>query len=130
MRIAVACEPGNILLGPFRKGSELSIWEIVDGKVVSQRSVVQGGGCCGGLARSVAGVDVVLCSGIGHGAMNHLIEQGTPVARPNDEGIAAADAVQLWLSGAYDRFFVASDDCQNEGCRDGHGHTHEHAHHS
>ena len=128
MKIAVACEAGSLALGPFRKGSDLSIWEVVNGQVVSRQSVVQGGGCCGGLARSVCDVDVVLCSGIGHGAMNHLVEQGTPVARPNVEGIAALDAVKLWLSGAHDRFFVASDDCQHEGCGDGQGPSHEHNH--
>jgi len=128
MKIAVAIEPGTLALGPFRKGSELSIWDVADGKVVSRQSIVQGGGCCGGLARSVYGVDVVLCSGIGHGAMNHLIDQGKQVARPDVEGIAAAEAVQLWLSGAHDRFFVASDDCQKEGCGDGHGHEHERHH--
>lgn len=128
MKIAIACEPGSTTLGPFRKGSDLSIWEVVDGNVVSQQGVVQGGGCCGGLARSVNGVDLVLCSGIGHGAMNHLLEQGTPVARPDVERIAAAEAVKLWLSGAHNRFFVASDDCQHDGCRDGHGHQHDHDH--
>lgn len=129
MKIAVAREPASPILGPFRKGVDLSIWEIVDGKVVSQQSVVQAGGCCGGLARSVHGVDVVLCSGIGHGAMSHLVEQGTPVARPIVEGITASEAVELWLTGAYDRFFVASDDCQHEGCSDGRGHHHAPDHH-
>jgi predicted Fe-Mo cluster-binding NifX family protein len=123
MKIAVANEPGTPALGPFRKGSDLSIWEVVDGKVVSKQSVPQAGGCCGGLARSVCGVDVVLCSGIGHGAMSHLVEQGTAVARPDLEGIATVEAVELWISGAYERFFVASDDCQHQGC---HPHEGEH----
>ena len=124
MKIAVACEPGSKVLGPFRKGSDLSIWDVVDGKVNSQQSVAQGGGCCGGLARSVHGVDLVLCSGIGHGAMGHLVEQGTPVARPVADGLDAKEAVGLWLSGAREQFFVASDDCEHGGCHDGHAHEH------
>lgn len=128
MKIAVASEPGSSTLGPFRKGSDLSIWEIVERRVVSKQVVPQIGGCCGGLARSVHGVDLVLCSGIGHGAMNHLVEQGTAVARPDIDGIAVEEAVQLWVSGALDRFFVASDDCQHQGCHDGHQHSHEGEH--
>lgn len=124
MRIAVAREPGSPVLGPFRKGSDLLIWEVAGGEVVAEQTVVQAGGCCGGLARSVHGVDVVLCSAIGHGAMNHLVEQGTPVARPVTNDMDAKRAVQLWLAGAFDRFFVASDDCQHDGCNDGHHHEH------
>ena len=124
MKIAVACEAGSPILGPFRKGSDLSIWEMVDGQLVSQQSVVQAGGCCGGLARAVFGVDIVLCSAIGHGAMNHLVEQGTPIARPNAQNFNAEDVVKLWLSGARDQFFVASDDCHQEPCHDGHDHEH------
>jgi len=124
MKIAVACEPGSPILGPFRKGSDLFIWEVQSGHVTSRQNVVQAGGCCGGLARAVVGVDVVLCSGIGHGAMNHLVEQGTPVARPNAQDMNAEDVVKLWLSGARDQFFVASDDCHQEPCHDGHDHEH------
>jgi predicted Fe-Mo cluster-binding NifX family protein len=124
MKIAVACEPGRSTLGPFRKGSDLSICEVVGGQVVSQQSVAQGGGCCGGLARSVMGVDVVLCSGIGHGAMNHLIEQGTPLARPTVGALDAMQALELWLSGAHDKFFVASDDCGRQDCEPGSDHNH------
>jgi predicted Fe-Mo cluster-binding NifX family protein len=122
MKIAVACEPGTPILGSFRKGSDLSIWEVVDGQILSRHSIIQAGGCCGGLARDVLGVDLVLCSGIGHGAMNHLVEQGTPLARPNADGMNAEVAVKLWLSGARDQFFVASDDCHKEPCHDGRDH--------
>jgi len=124
MKIAIACETGSSILGPFRKGSELSICDVADGQIVSRQVLVQGGGCCGGLARSVFGVDLVLCSGIGHGAMHHLVEQGTPVARPNADGVDASEAIRLWTSGAREKFFVASDDCQHEACSDGHHHEH------
>ncbi|HEY5957250.1 MAG TPA: NifB/NifX family molybdenum-iron cluster-binding protein [Polyangiaceae bacterium] len=124
MKIAVACEPGSLVLGPFRKGSDLFIWEVEDGEITSRQTVVQAGGCCGGLARAVFGVELVLCSGIGHGAMHHLVEQGTPVARPNAEGMSAEIGVKLWLSGARDKFFVASDDCQHGGCNGEHHHDH------
>lgn len=124
MKIAVACEPGSPILGPFRKGSDLFIWEVEGGQITSRQNVVQAGGCCGGLARAVFGVDLVLCSGIGHGAMNHLVEQGTPVARPNAAGMDAEAVVKLWQSGAREQFFVASDDCHQEPCHDGHDHEH------
>ncbi len=74
---------------------------------------------------------MVLCSGIGHGAMHHLVEQGTPVAQPREDSLDAEKVVQLWLSGANDRFYVASDDCAHPagscGGREHHPHdAHEH----
>lgn len=126
MKIAVACEPGSPVLGPFRKGSDLFIWEVESGKITSRQTVVQAGGCCGGLARAVAGVELVLCSEIGHGAMNHLVEQGTPVVRPSFDCMNAEVGVMLWLSGAREQFFSASDDCRHESCHEGHTHEHEH----
>lgn len=113
MRIAVCCLPGASSLGPFGRGSDLFIWEVADGAIVNRQTIRQEGGCCGGLAHSVRGVDVVLCSGIGHGAMHHLVEQGTPVAQPRDESLEAEKVVQLWLSGANDQFYVAAGDCSH-----------------
>jgi predicted Fe-Mo cluster-binding NifX family protein len=124
MKIAIACEPGSPILGPFRKGSDLFIWEVESGHITARQNIVQAGGCCGGLAKAVFGVDIVLCSGIGHGAMNHLVEQGTPVVRPNNVGMEAETVMKLWLSGAREQFFVASDDCNQKPCHDGHHHEH------
>jgi predicted Fe-Mo cluster-binding NifX family protein len=124
MKIAIACEPGSPILGPFRKGSDLFIWEVENGHITVRQNIVQAGGCCGGLAKAVFGVELVLCSGIGHGAMNHLVAQGTPVARPNNVGMEAEAVMQLWLSGAREQFFVASDDCNQEPCHAGHHHEH------
>jgi predicted Fe-Mo cluster-binding NifX family protein len=129
MKIAVCCSPGAPTLGPFGRGSDMFIWEVVDGSVVNRHTIRQEGSCCGGLARSVRGVDVVLCSGIGHGAMHHLVEQGTPVAQPKQESLNAEDVVQLWLTGASERFFVAADDCCHPAGSCGAGEHQEHEAH-
>jgi len=113
MKIAVCCLPGKSALGPFGRGSDLFIWEVADAAIVNRKTIRQEGGCCGGLASSVRGVDIVLCSGIGHGAMHHLVEQGTPVAQPRDESLDAEKIVHLWLSGASDQFYVAAGDCSH-----------------
>ena len=123
MKIAVCCLPGESTLGPFGRGSDLFIWEVANASVVNRQAIRQEGGCCGGLASSVRGVDIVLCSGIGYGAMRHLVEQGTPVAQPSDGPLDAEKVVQLWLSGQSDRFHVAASDCGHpaESCGgDGH----------
>ena len=127
MKIAVCCLPGTSSLGPFGRGSDLFIWEVADGAIVNRQTVRQQGGCCGGLARSVDGVDVVLCSGIGHGAMHHLVEQGTPVAQPKDDSLDAEKVVQLWLSGASDSFCVEAGDCGHpaRSCGTDERHNHE-----
>lgn len=129
MKIAVSCLPGVSTLGPFGRGSDLFIWEIAEGAIVARETVRQQGGCCGGLASSVRGVDVVLCSGIGHGAMRHLVEQGTPVAQPKQESLDAEKVVQLWLGGANDQFYVAADDCAHPAASCGGGGHHEHEAH-
>lgn len=129
MKIAVCCMPGASALGPFGRGSDLSIWDVQDGAIVDRQTVRQEGGCCGGLASSVRGVDVVLCSGIGRGAMNHLVEQGTPVALPMEASLEAEMVVQMWLSGATDRFYVAIDDCGHPAGSCGHGEHHSHGAH-
>ena len=127
MKIAVCCSPGVSTLGPFGRGSDLFIWEMADGGIVNRQTVRQQGGCCGGLAHSVAGVDVVLCSGIGHGAMRHLVEQGTPVAQPKDDTLDAEKVVQLWLSGVGDQFYVEAGDCGHpeRSCGGDEHHNHE-----
>jgi predicted Fe-Mo cluster-binding NifX family protein len=126
MKIAVASAPGSEALAPFGRGSDLSIWRLQGSTVVERTPVRQDGGCCGGLARSVLGVDVVLCTNIGHGAMSHLVEQGTAVACAKRDGLAAEEVVRLWLSGARDEFFVAARDCDHTGCGGEHEHPHQH----
>lgn len=129
MKIAVCCTPGASTLGPFGRGSDLFIWDVEGTTIVNRQTVRQQGGCCGGLAQSVLGVDVVLCAGIGHGALNHLVEQGTPVAMPQEEPIDAEAVVRLWLSGADDKFYVAAGGCGHPaGSCGADGHHEEHAH--
>lgn len=127
MKIAVCCLPGTSTLGPFGRGSDLFIWEVAHGAIVNRQTVRQEGGCCGGLASSVRGVDVVLCSGIGHGAMHHLVEQGTPVAQPREDSLDAEKVVHLWLSGASELFYVAAGDCGHptRSCGTDEHHNHE-----
>ena len=124
MKIAVCCSPGTSMLGPFGRGSDLSIWSIAGTSVMSREVVRQQGGCCGGLAHSVLGVDLVLCSAIGQGALNHLEEQGTALAMPREESMVADAVVQLWLNGERDRFHVAAGECGHPAgsCCDGDHH--------
>lgn len=126
MKIAVCCESGGSSLAPFGRGAEVSIWTVEGTNIVGREAVNPQGGCCGGLARSVAGVDVVLCSAIGYGAMGHLVEQGTSVAMPVEPGGNAEDVMRLWLSGASDRFHVQAGECGHPagGC-----HSDDHLHH-
>lgn len=128
MKIAVACEANKSVLGPFRKGSEISIWHVSGTEVTGREPLAPTEGCCGALAQSVRGVNLVLCSGIGHGAMNHLVEQGTEVVRPLAGALEASEAVALWLRGAREAFYVASDDCSHTGACSG-DHDHGHGHH-
>lgn len=111
MKVAVCCMSGGSTLAPFGRGSDLFIWDVEGTTIVNRQTVRQQGGCCGGLAQSVFGVDVVLCAGIGQGALNHLVEQGTPVAMPHEVSADAEAAVRLWLSGANDQFYVAAGEC-------------------
>jgi predicted Fe-Mo cluster-binding NifX family protein len=125
MKIAIARHPHSTTLGPFGQGSELDILELRDGQVVATQPVKQTGGCCGGLAMLVRGADVVLCDGIGHGALHHLTEQGTPVARPKQSPSEVNDVVRLWLAGDTSAFFSRSDDCDHPPCKSGSNHHHE-----
>ena len=124
MKIAIARRPHSTVLGPFGQGSELDILELRDGQVVASEPVTENGGCGGGLARLVRGTDVVLCDGIGHGALHHLNEQGTSVARPKQSPTEVTEAVRLWLAGDKSAFFASSDDCSHAPCEPGSEHHH------
>lgn len=128
MKIAVSCVAGETKLGPFGRGSDLFVCEIQDGEIVSRDAVRLKDGCCAGLARQVRGVDVVLCSEIGHGALGHLAEQGTEVARPKARLDDVAEVVRLWLTGTRDAFVSSSTDCDHSPCA-GRGHGHHHHEH-
>lgn len=129
VKIAVCCAPDTLMLGPFGRGSDLFIWDVEGNNIVNRQAVRQQGGCCGGLASSVRGVDIVLCAGIGHGALNHLVQQGTPVAMPQEELTDAEAVVRLWLSGASDRFYVAAGECGHPAGSCGTNGSHHHEAH-
>lgn len=131
MKIAICCAEGGSTLGPFGRNSDLFILHVQNGAVVERELVPPVEGCCSGLARKVRGVDLVLCDGIGMGAMAHLVEQGTAVVRPKLQNASADEVVALWLAGAYENFFVGADECGSTGCgrhEHGSGH-HHHGHH-
>lgn len=62
--------------------------------------------------------------------MAHLVEQGTAVARPKEGDLDSSEVVRQWVSGEHGNFFVASEDCNQSGCRGDHEHgsSEGHAH--
>ena len=98
MKIAVTYENGNVFQH-FGRTEQFKVYEVEDEKVVSSRVIESGGAGCGALAGFLAanGVDVVICGGIGGGAMNHLVEAGLEVCS-GAQGDADA-AVDAYLKG-------------------------------
>lgn len=130
MKIAVTYENGQVFQH-FGHTEQFKIYEVEDGKIVSAEVVDtngQGHGALGGFLAN-AGVDVLICGGIGGGARNALAAAGIQLF-----GGACGDAdeqVKSFLAGslAYD----PNAECQHHGeghhgeghsCG-GHGHDHE-----
>ena len=128
MRIAVTYENGQVFQH-FGHTEQFKIYEVADGKITSAEVVDtngQGHGALGGFLAE-AGVNVLICGGIGGGARNALAAAGIQLF-----GGACGDAdeqVKSFLAGnlAYD----PNVECQHHG--EGHhgeghdcgGHGHE-----
>ena len=96
MKIAVTCEKEEIFQH-FGHTPEFAIFEIADGAVVSEKRLSTGGSGHGALAALLAleSVDVLICGGIGGGAVNALTNAGIQVvggASGNVKEVAGAFA--------------------------------------
>ncbi|MBQ1396716.1 MAG: NifB/NifX family molybdenum-iron cluster-binding protein, partial [Eubacterium sp.] len=77
MRIAVTYDNGQVFQH-FGHTEFFKVYEVEDGKVVSSEIVGSDGSGHGALAGLLAGkgIDVLICGGIGGGAVQALTEQG------------------------------------------------------
>ncbi|MBO4382971.1 MAG: peptidylprolyl isomerase, partial [Clostridia bacterium] len=77
MRIAVTYENGQVFQH-FGHTEQFKVYEVEDGKVVSSEVVGSDGQGHGALAGVLAGkgIDVLICGGIGGGAVNALTKAG------------------------------------------------------
>ena len=80
MKIAVTYESGMVF-GHFGHTAEFKIYDVVDGKIVSNEVVDTNGSGHGALAGFLMqrGVDTLICGGIGGGAINSLSNAGIKV---------------------------------------------------
>lgn len=80
MKIAVTYESGMVF-GYFGHTAEFKIYDVVDGKIVSNEVVDTNGSGHGALAGFLMqrGVDTLICGGIGGGAINSLSNAGIKV---------------------------------------------------
>lgn len=94
MIIAVTYEDGNVF-GHFGHTAQFKVYEVVEGKIVSEKVVDTNGSGHGALAGflEALNVDTLICGGIGGGARNALAQAGItlyPGASGNaDEQVAA-----------------------------------------
>ncbi len=78
--VAVTYDNGEVFQH-FGRTEMFKLFEIVDGKIVSERIIDNGGFGHGSLANYLKGLDVtaLICGGIGSGALNMLTSQGIKV---------------------------------------------------
>ena len=76
MKIAVTCE-NNEVFQHFGHTPEFAVFEVEDGKIISETIIQTGDSGHGALATllSDAKVDVLICGGIGGGAINALARE-------------------------------------------------------
>jgi predicted Fe-Mo cluster-binding NifX family protein len=91
MKIAITCE-NNQVFQHFGHTPGFAVFEIEDGKVVSQKELSSGGTGHGALATLLAEaqIDLLICGGIGGGAINALGNAGIEVV-----GGAAGDVREV-----------------------------------
>lgn len=77
MKLAITCE-GNQVFQHFGHTPEFAVFEIENGKIVSESRKSTGGTGHGALAGLLAAeqIDLLICGGIGFGAINALTQAG------------------------------------------------------
>ena len=120
MRVAVAYDNGNVF-GHFGRTEQFKVYDIEDGKVVNAEVVGTNGEGCGALAGvlNLADVDVLICGGIGGGAVMALQEAGIRLyagaSGDTDEVVEAFLAGTLAAAGEAN--------CSHHGEEHGEGHS-------
>lgn len=121
MRIAVTYEDGKIFQH-FGRTEQFKLYDVEGGKVVSSQVVGSNGAGHGALAGVLAagGVDVLICGGIGGGAVNALAQTGIDIY-PGAAG-DCDDIVNAFLAGEVTQAEGATCGCGGHGHEHGHGH--------
>ena len=128
MRAAVTYDNGNVF-GHFGKTEKFKIYDIENGKIVNSQILDTNGEGCGALAGilNIANVDVLICGGIGGGAVHAIKEAGIRLyAGANGSADAAVEAL---LAGTLEAKEEANcdhhDHDHSEGHSCGHGNCHK-----
>jgi len=125
MKIAATYENGNIFQH-FGRTENFKVYEVEDGKIVSSEVVGSGGIGHGALAGLLADQDiqVLICGGLGGGALNALTNAGIEVCAGASG--SADEAVEAYLRGDLVNSGANCDHHHHgEGHECGHGEDHE-----
>lgn len=120
MKIAVTCENGQVFQH-FGHTPSFAVFEAEDGKIISETIVSCGDSGHGALATLLAAekVEVLICGGIGAGAINALARENILVV-----GGAEGDVKQVAEDFANGRLKVRADfHCNHHDHDHGEGHT-------
>lgn len=122
MKIAATYANGEIFQH-FGHTQQFKVYEVEDGKIVASKIIGSNGAGHGALAGLLSqdGIDVLICGGIGGGAINALDQAGIEVYA----GAAGSPdaAVEALLAGALPKVGGAT-------CHSDHSHSHSCANHS
>lgn len=124
MRIAVTYDNGQIFQH-FGHTEQFKLYDVEDGKITKDQVVGtngQGHGALSGFLKA-AGVDMLICGGIGGGAQTALAEAGIQLF--GGVSGSADDAVNAYLAGNLS--FNPNVHCNHHG-HEGHGSCGEHTH--
>ena len=121
MKIAATYANGEIFQH-FGHTQQFKVYEVEDGKIVASQIIGSNGAGHGALAGllSQGGIDVLICGGVGGGAINALGQAGIEVYA----GAAGSPdaAVEALLTGALPKVGEAT-------CHSNHAHSHSRANH-
>jgi FKBP-type peptidyl-prolyl cis-trans isomerase 2/predicted Fe-Mo cluster-binding NifX family protein len=121
MRIAATYENGNIFQH-FGRTEQFKVYDVQEGRIIASEIVGSNGICHGALAGLLAdkAIEVLICGGLGGGALNALINAGITVVA-GAEG-DADQAVESYLRG---ELVSSGANCDHHH----HGEGHECGHH-
>ena len=124
MRIAVTYENGNVFQH-FGHSEQFKVYDVEDGRVVSSEVVGSDGQGHGALAGLLAGkgIDVLICGGIGGGAVNALTSAGIELCAGQSGN--TDEVVEKYLKGELEST-GANCDHHGEGHECGHHHDDDH----
>ncbi len=120
MKIAVTCSNGEVFQH-FGHTPEFAVFEVEDGKIVSEKILSGNGTGHGALAGLLAedGADILICGGIGGGAVNALAQAGIQVVGGASGSVR--DVAEAFVSGTLE---VRADfHCTHHHHEHGEGHT-------